>query len=294
MSDPAASPAPPPVLAVPGRDQFFHCLHAAGFVGLWMALGWLLHLDPNSYLLLGVPLVFLFQRFVRRQPLVRLWVRDADRFRLDWPGLGLALLLAILPVMELAETLHSPHWNRHVPEILWLLCSLAGAFAAAFSLRRFTAETWRVLRFCFLTAGVLGCLLMAASFLFQVHLHKKGLTFTGAQWVNGFHSLLLYLPVSFLLEEVAFRGALDAHVQRPGDKYGVLTAFYISALWGLWHLPISGAEGFWQVAVLVVMLPLIHMLTGVFLSLSWRRGGNLAVTALIHAFIDAVRNMLLQ
>jgi len=26
--------------------------------------------------------------------------------------------------------------------------------------------------------------------------------------------------------------------------------------------------------------------------LSWRRGGNLAVTALVHALIDAVRNML--
>jgi len=32
---------------------------------------------------------------------------------------------------------------------------------------------------------------------------------------------------------------------------------------------------------------------GVFLSLSWRRSGNLAVPAMVHAFIDAVRNMLM-
>lgn len=290
----SAAPAPPPVLAEPGREQFFHCLHAAGFVGLWMALGWVLHLDPNSYLLLGVPLVLLFQLSVRRQPLVRLWVRDADRFRLDGPGLVLALLLAILPGVDLVETLHSPKWSSQAPEILWLLCSLAGAFAAAFSLRRFTAETWRALRFGLLTAGVIGCLLMVAAFLFRVHTHHAVLALTAAQGKKGLYSLLEYLPVCFLLEEVAFRGALDAHVQRPGNQHGILTALYISALWGLWHLPISGAQGFWQIVVLAVLLPLIHMATGVFLSLAWRRGGNLAVTALIHAFIDAVRNLLLQ
>jgi len=287
--------APPPRLPdapAAERDQFFHALHAAGLVGVWMALGWLLHLDPNSYLLLGVPLVILFQAFVRRQPLVTLWVRKADRFHLDFPGVALGLLLALWPARELVEMLRVHAWTRHLPEILWLMCSLAGAFAAAFSLRRFNRATWLALRFCLTTAGVAGGLLMLAGFLFRQHLHHASLTLTARQWENGLSSLLLYFPICFLMEEVAFRGALDAHVQRPGDKNSLLTAVYISALWGLWHLPICGAQGWLQIAVLVVALPAIHILTGVFLSLSWRRGGNLAVTALVHALIDAVRNML--
>ena len=52
------------------------------FVALWMALGWIFHLDTNSYLLIWVPLVVLFQRFVRQRPLRQLWVRDAAAFRL--------------------------------------------------------------------------------------------------------------------------------------------------------------------------------------------------------------------
>jgi membrane protease YdiL (CAAX protease family) len=49
----------------------------------------------------------------------------------------------------------------------------------------------------------------------------------------------LYYPASFLLEEVAFRGALDAHVHYDGERGGWLSAVFISALWGVWHLPVS-------------------------------------------------------
>jgi membrane protease YdiL (CAAX protease family) len=38
----------------------------------------------------------------------------------------------------------------------------------------------------------------------------------------------------------------------------------------------------------------IHVIIGVPLSLYWRRSGNLAVPTTAHAFIDAVRNMLLS
>ena len=37
-----------------------------------MAIGWLFHLDANSYLVVGVPLVVVFQLFVRKQPLAKL------------------------------------------------------------------------------------------------------------------------------------------------------------------------------------------------------------------------------
>ena len=59
------------------------------------------------------------------------------------------------------------------------------------------------------------------------------------------------------------------------------------ALWGLWHLPISFA-----VAGLMAIPSLlgVHIAVGVPLALSFRKGRNLAVPAITHAFIDAVRN----
>jgi uncharacterized membrane protein YraQ (UPF0718 family) len=44
-------------------------IEVLAFVGVWMVLGWIFHLDANPYLLIGVPLVGLFQCFIRRQPL---------------------------------------------------------------------------------------------------------------------------------------------------------------------------------------------------------------------------------
>jgi quinol-cytochrome oxidoreductase complex cytochrome b subunit len=52
--------------------------------------------------------------------------------------------------------------------------------------------------------------------------------------------------------------------------------------------------GILQLIVLVVALPCIHVATGIFLSMAWRRSGNLAVTSGTHALIDAVRNGLLN
>jgi hypothetical protein len=43
----------------------------------------------------------------------------------------------------------------------------------------------------------------------------------------------------------------------------------------------------------IIMLPLIHCVSGIPFSLCWRRSGLLFVPALVHAFIDAVRNGLL-
>ena len=91
-----------------------------------------------------------------------------------------------------------------------------------------------------------------------------------------------------------FRGAIDSHVFRPGDKGPWWTAFFVSTLWGWWHLPIAGGQGITQLLTLIVLLPCIHIAVGDFLSLSWRRIGNLAVPATVHAFVDAVRNMLLH
>lgn len=75
-------------------------LEVAGFVAVWMALGWALHLSGEAYLQLGIPLVLLFQLALRRQPLVRLWVTDdkayaealfrTAKYRPEFPTKGFA------------------------------------------------------------------------------------------------------------------------------------------------------------------------------------------------------------
>jgi membrane protease YdiL (CAAX protease family) len=101
--------------------------------------------------------------------------------------------------------------------------------------------------------------------------------------------IAIYFPVLFLLEEVAFRGALDAHVHHDGEGRGWQSALFVSSLWGLWHLPITEGMTF-PVAVAVVLV--VHIVLGVPLSFAWRRTRNLSGVAFAHATIDAMRNAL--
>jgi membrane protease YdiL (CAAX protease family) len=288
------TPEPPPVLeaALPAK-QFVRCLQAVVFVAIWMAIGWVFHPDANSYLIAGVPLVMIFQIFVRKKPLVTLWIRDADRFRLDPLGIVLGFGMTILPGVRMVQTCRLADWPAHDPEILWYGCCIIGAFGAGFGFSRFTKKTWSELGFCTLTAGVIGGGTMLLGTLARWALLHKPIVLNGAMAMNGMESFMLYVPVCFVLEEVVFRGALDSHVFQPGDKGQWWTAIFISTLWGWWHLPITGAAGFQQLMALIFLLPCIHVAVGVFLSISWRRGGNLAVPAAVHALIDAVRNMLM-
>jgi len=106
----------------------------------------------------------------------------------------------------------------------------------------------------------------------------------------GLHDFLLYFPVCFALEEVSFRGALDAHLHRRGARLGLTSALLGSLLWGLWHLPALPAGSRGPDAAVALMM--VHSLIGVPLAIYWRQSGNLAVPAFTHAMIDAVRNAL--
>jgi membrane protease YdiL (CAAX protease family) len=61
----------------------------------------------------------------------------------------------------------------------------------------------------------------------------------------------------------------------------------VSALWGLWHLPLGSLKPLWLV---VVQALVIQCAIGVPLSFAWRRSGNLALPAAAHGFADAVRD----
>ncbi len=56
----------------------------------------------------------------------------------------------------------------------------------------------------------------------------------------------------------------------------------------LWHLPIAGPI----TIPLVVLLVVAQLVIGLILSWLWRRSGNMAMPATVHAVLDAVRNAL--
>ena len=249
---------------------------------LWVALGIVFHLGVYAYLLLGIPITAAFQRLVRRQPLRALWVREAPPFRPDASYWAIAVALAICPSVRLAQGLRSR------PERLaYDMAAIAGAFAAAYALRNFHRETIRPLLLCLAIAGGIGILIMVANAMKAGFAHRSLMQ----RWQTGVGDFLILLPITMVLEEVSFRGAFDAHLHHPGEAKGLATAFYVSALWGLWHLPV--VLGLAPLLMAVPSLLIVHCVIGVPLSIYWRRSGNLLVTGSAHALIDAVRNALL-
>jgi membrane protease YdiL (CAAX protease family) len=256
-------------------------VEGTAFVGVWIALGYLLPVDTNVYLLLGVPLTLAFQLGVRRRPLRELWMRDDGEFRLDRFGLVLAVVLVVAPVVATVDAVRGGQWSG----VVWGVVAAAGAVPAAWAFRRTRFRT--TLREA-LPATLVGAVLMGLFGTLTLLLTGREVD-PLAMLGNVLFSALLYVPVVFVLEEVAFRGALDPHVQRLGERGGVGTALLVSALWAVWHLPIAGAEGvpFWMV---LAQLLLLHVLVGIPLSYAWRRTGSLAAPGLAHALIDGVRN----
>lgn len=255
------------------------------FVALWMALAPVVSRDVNLYLLLGVPLTGAFQLLVRRRPLRELWVRDAPPFRLDAGGWAIAAALTVLPGIRLVQFVVAREWVAAG----WTLAAVLGAIAGAYALRRFRRRDARLWLHWVATATVAGVLVLAASLVPAVV--ASGPPQPLAMLLAGLESAILYVPVQFLLEEVTFRGALDTHVDWPGARRPWVSALVVSALWGLWHVPITPAGV--PLAVAVGSALLVHCAVGVPLSLGWRRTGNLFVPVLAHALIDGVRNGLM-
>lgn len=269
-------------LFVAGRIR--RAAEITAFVALWILLGIGFHLSANAYLLLGIPLTVLFQWFVRRAALRSLWVRDAPSFRLGLSGVVVAVGLAACPVFVLVQLFRvSPDWVIGG----WLLAATCGAIPAAYAIRNSGRTTVVPFISCLATAGVLGVLVFALAFIRNHGVHVP----LASRLRTGGTSFLLYLPAVFVIEEVSFRGLLDAHLHRPDEAHGILIAIYVSILWGLWHYPVvpSGA----RLMTIIPQLLIVHVLIGVPLSIYWRRSGNLAVPAFTHAFIDAVRNALI-
>lgn len=262
-------------------------------LAVWVTAGFVLRLGSIEYLLLGIPLTIAFQLFVRRQPVRAAWVRTAPPLVLDRYLVVIAVLLAIAPCVSLQSNLRSGAWRA----ASWSLVGVGGALGAAYALRHARRDTLRALLGCVVTAGAIGSLIMSAALLGGVVTGERAVPSLRSVLGDGGRALLLFVPITFALEEVTFRGVLDAHV-RPADERGQargawLSAIALSALWGLWHLPIVKSSGAGWVGR-AVSLVVVHTLIGVPLSLWWRRSGNLFVPAFTHALIDAVRDGLLD
>ena len=271
-------------------------IEALAFVGVWIAAGEFLDMSANTYLLFGIPLTAGFQLLVRKEPIKDLWVRGGPRLSLRTVSLKLAIPLAIVPFGYLVVSVVK---EQGIVSI-YALAAIVGSGAAAYTLGQFRRETWRYLGLCLATAGLLGVLLFTgfsviAAWYDASAVHPAGESL-GSPALVGIRSLLLYIPALFMMEEVAFRGAIDSHVHHPGERhgvgatvYGIASAIVVSVLWGLWHYPITPHAS--VIEGIALVLPL-QVAVGPFLSLFWRRSGNLMVPALVHATIDSVRNAL--
>ena len=252
---------------------------AIAFVAVWITAGYLLHLPSNGYLLLGIPLTAAFQLLMRRRPLRELVAAGTARFALTRQGSAIAAVLAVTPGIYATQAVTTGDWVT----VGWYLAAMGGAVAAGFSLRASSiATTLRdAARPIALGAGGMAAVFGVLHVATGTPLPALAALAAVAKYTA------LYFPATFLMEEVAFRGAVDAHVHHDGEGRGWASAVFVSVLWGLWHLPVS--SGF-PLPVLVAELVAVHVALGVWLSYAWRRTRNLASPALAHAVIDAVRN----
>ena len=265
-----------PVRDVTSRRR--RTIEAAVFVALWMAAGWLLPIGSNGYLLLGIPLTVIFQVVVRCRPLRELYATGP--IALDRRGLAIATALAIVPAWHTVRALAAGEWTL----LGWYVAAVAGAVCAADSLRAISIRGS-------LRAAALPLAIGSGGFALTFGLAHVATGIpvpVSAAMVALAKYSALYFPASFLLEEVAFRGALDAHLHHPSEPGGWRSAIVVSVLWGLWHLPV--AETGLPFPLHLLQMVAVHVLLGVPLSMAWRRTGNLAGPALAHAVNDAVRN----
>jgi len=257
----------------------FRYLKAALFVAVYIALGFLLKVNADSYLLLGIPLMLFFQLVIAKRPWHALWLRDETKFRLSSKAWLIALLLAAFPLYKIAEA--AGHNRLTLLNAGYYLAAVFGAIGAGYCYGSFRKKTTKDFFLCLGIVGVIRAAMYLLPLVTGHHLQPD--------YLRGLKSFLLYVPVAFAVEEVVFRGMLDTYVNPAQSQKGIWSALFISALWALWHLPLaSNGENLWLTALASMTISF----WGIPLSIFWRRSGNLAVPAFSHAFADAIRDAL--
>ncbi|HEY2514956.1 MAG TPA: CPBP family intramembrane glutamic endopeptidase [Polyangiaceae bacterium] len=287
---PSISPsAPAPALSLWGS----RLAATLAFIALWVGLGFGLHLGPNAYIVLGVPLAIAFQRWVARAPLRAAWVQSAPPLRIDRRTVTLAALVAIGPAKAMLDAIHVREWGTLVSAVA---ATTLGSLGVAYTLRNMgRAGLARHLKSAALAAlpGIAIMILAAVAARLAGKLVLPAPRDAAWTFVD---SLAQYVPATFAVEEVVFRGVLDAHVAAvaPGRRWRVATTVILCAAWGLWHAPVVYSQGTppMPFAALIARLLLVHIFAGLTLTYAWRRTGSLFASGVAHALVDAVRNAL--
>jgi membrane protease YdiL (CAAX protease family) len=249
------------------------------FIIVYIALGFLFEQGTIAYLLLGIPLTLLFQGVVVKQPLHKLWMRDKDSFHLNTFGWVITACFLVFPVYQLIQSVS--HNTLTLVNLGFYTAIMLGAFGAGYCYSNFTKKTVSYFLLCFVITAALRMSLYFFPFLFgKDEFHPD--------YIRAIKSLLTYIPVVFVVEEVVFRGMLDSYVHTSKEGNGLVSAFFVSVLWGLWHLPLAynGEKAIWLVALGSILIAL----WGIVLSIFMRRSGNLAVPGFSHALADAIRD----
>ena len=250
-----------------------------GLVCLWMACGFYFHLGVMGYQGLGIALVIVFQLAIARRPFAQLWVRDADKFRLDGRTWALAAGLFAASAALLIFSRGTLGASNQVSRFIGLLA--VGAIPAAFALRNQRAEKLRA-ALPFILIAIVG------RFVWRVGWAPTWageMAFPLAKLPDFFADALAEFIAAFVIEEVAFRGALDAHLASASASrlHAWSSAIFVSMLWSVWHLPVTHphTKNFWPLFADVGLFGAI--IWGPVLSFCARRSRTLVPSAAIHA-----------
>lgn len=263
-------------------------IQIAVFTFIYIGLGFLFKLNANEYLFLGIPLGLAFQFFIRKKRMHLAWVRTDQKFVFNKNAWFYSLFFCLFPTYKIFQSLLNS--NLNLSYLLYLLCALLGAFGCGYSISKMTKKTVRETLLCWLVVGSIGSFMMFGIFILKSVFYSSPISFSFEKFIT---SLLLYIPVVFVIEEVVFRGILDEHISEKDQKINYWSILYVSFLWGWWHLPIIKG-GTHELVIASVVLPINHTLVGFFMSVYWRKSGNLIAPGFAHAFIDAIRNALLK
>jgi membrane protease YdiL (CAAX protease family) len=268
-----------PILVMALDRRMARAVVATLVIGGYMALGFAFRLGAEAYLLLGIPITIGFQILVVRRPLRSLWLLQAPPMTFTPRSIAATVVLAIAPAIVAVGGVR----DGDLALVGWGLAAMVGAVGAVYALR---AMDWDAIRSTIRTTLITGAVLV--SIMVAYRLATGG--FNGnlaAAVTTAVISLLTYLPVVFVMEEVLFRGLIDPYLDGSMPGPDRASALYGSALWGLWHLPVA----FLALGVLTIpYLVIVHTTMGYFMVTAWRRTGNLAAPGVSHAVIDALRN----
>jgi hypothetical protein len=255
------------------------------FVLFWIACGFYLRLSPIAFQLLGLPLIAGFQLAIARRPLAQLWVRGAEKFHLDRRTLAVAGVLFLVCFV----LLFSGRGRVAAPNVRWQFSLLlaAAALPAAFALRRQRAsDLRRALPFI-----VAALLLRVAWRVGWTPIWDGNYAFPLAKLPDFLVDALCEFVALFLVDEVAFRGALDPHLESSGTGrlHAWSSAVFGSILWAAWHFPAyyPHAKSFLRLFMEIGPISFIQIVLGPVLCFCARRSRTLVPSAAIHAVGNA-------